>query len=247
MSSIPDDLTCPITQLLFVDPVMAEDGFTYSKSAIIEWLKKNPTSPMTREPIDKNKLAPNYNIAKRCKQYYIGAPKESSSDTIINIIPPVQIPIQIPTNNNQQLKQCYRSCCDCTVFVILCMLGMSLSYIVIGLILGALAGIDAVIGYLAISINGSKCCACWNYCWIPCWLKPAEAFLQGFTYMFTGHGVCCKCCVSCCGWDGVCFIPGLASQAVCDCALSSGPDCCAAACGKNCCHVCCCCCCNSCY
>ena len=46
-----DELVCPITQSLPVDPVTAEDGKVYERSAIVEWLAKNERSPLTNEPM----------------------------------------------------------------------------------------------------------------------------------------------------------------------------------------------------
>ena len=52
-----DELVCPITQELPVDPVTAEDGRVYERSAITEWLGKNAKSPHTNEPMG-TKLLP---------------------------------------------------------------------------------------------------------------------------------------------------------------------------------------------
>jgi len=41
------ELVCPITFSLPVDPVMAEDGKVYERSAIEEWLKQQHKSPVT--------------------------------------------------------------------------------------------------------------------------------------------------------------------------------------------------------
>ena len=41
------ELVCPITFSLPVDPVMAEDGKVYERSAIEEWLKQQRKSPVT--------------------------------------------------------------------------------------------------------------------------------------------------------------------------------------------------------
>jgi hypothetical protein len=41
------ELVCPITFSLPVDPVMAEDGKVYERSAIEEWLKQQGKSPVT--------------------------------------------------------------------------------------------------------------------------------------------------------------------------------------------------------
>ena len=38
---------CPISHLIFRNPVVAEDGFTYERKAITEWMEKKETSPMT--------------------------------------------------------------------------------------------------------------------------------------------------------------------------------------------------------
>ncbi len=42
---------CPISNEQFEDPVIAEDGQTYERSFIVTWLKKNPNSPKTRQPM----------------------------------------------------------------------------------------------------------------------------------------------------------------------------------------------------
>ena len=46
-----DELLCPITQELPLDPVTAEDGRVYERSAIEEWLATNEKSPHTNEPM----------------------------------------------------------------------------------------------------------------------------------------------------------------------------------------------------
>eukprot|EP00299_Pterocystis_sp_00344_P014758 c7329_g1_i2.p1 GENE.c7329_g1_i2~~c7329_g1_i2.p1 ORF type:complete len:186 (-),score=36.73 c7329_g1_i2:75-632(-) len=45
----PNGFYCPITHEIMDDPVTAEDGFTYERTAITAWLKDHNTSPMTRE------------------------------------------------------------------------------------------------------------------------------------------------------------------------------------------------------
>ncbi len=48
-----DEYLCPITQELMKDPViLTDDGHTYERAAIIDWLKKKPISPLTNDPID---------------------------------------------------------------------------------------------------------------------------------------------------------------------------------------------------
>jgi serine/threonine protein kinase len=52
---------CPITKEKFCDPVVAEDGHTYERDAIIKWLETDGkgTSPITRKPLNVSRLIPN--------------------------------------------------------------------------------------------------------------------------------------------------------------------------------------------
>ena len=61
-------LYCPISCERLCDPVIAADGHTYEKSAIVDWFKicaerKLPcTSPQTRELLKNKTLTPNHAI-----------------------------------------------------------------------------------------------------------------------------------------------------------------------------------------
>jgi len=50
---------CPITQDVMREPVIDKEGNTYEKSAILEWLKTNNKSPITRNVISASELIPN--------------------------------------------------------------------------------------------------------------------------------------------------------------------------------------------
>ena len=60
--------TCPITGYLMKDPVVAPDGHTYEKAALLEWerqcLTRNPhqraTTPLSRTPFTAAMLVPNH-------------------------------------------------------------------------------------------------------------------------------------------------------------------------------------------
>jgi hypothetical protein len=43
----PRSFICPITQSLFIDPVIANDGFSYERSAIERWFRTSDLSPVT--------------------------------------------------------------------------------------------------------------------------------------------------------------------------------------------------------
>lgn len=51
------NLICPITQQVFFEPVVADDGYIYEKDAINEWIKMNQISPMTRESITEKVIS----------------------------------------------------------------------------------------------------------------------------------------------------------------------------------------------
>lgn len=47
------DLCCPVSLMLFTNPVVASDGFMYNKDSLDNLLKARMVSPMTREPLKK--------------------------------------------------------------------------------------------------------------------------------------------------------------------------------------------------
>ena len=62
-TSFLDDLKCPILMDFPVDPVTADDGFTYERYEIEQWLKEKKESPLTRKKISA-KLVPNLQARK---------------------------------------------------------------------------------------------------------------------------------------------------------------------------------------
>ena len=55
----PEDLCCPITLVLFEDPVTLSDGHVYSRAAIEDWLRRgNTTSPVTGDVLESAKVVP---------------------------------------------------------------------------------------------------------------------------------------------------------------------------------------------
>jgi len=56
---IPNEYTCPITQEIMKEPVCDNEGNTYDKQAIMKWLSRNRTSPISRQPLSTADLRPN--------------------------------------------------------------------------------------------------------------------------------------------------------------------------------------------
>ncbi|CAF4092513.1 unnamed protein product, partial [Rotaria sp. Silwood2] len=63
-----ESLKCPITQELFLDPVIGDDDHTYEREAITEWLNKNGTSPITRQQMSINSLRTNYAVKRMIQE-----------------------------------------------------------------------------------------------------------------------------------------------------------------------------------
>jgi hypothetical protein len=102
-----EDLTCPITQSLFLDPVMTCDGHTYEHDAIIEWFKKHNTSPMSNIVlIDKN-FIPNITMKKLVETFIKTYPNEAperyeKSQNIENKVKNHYLNLQNNNNNNNE-------------------------------------------------------------------------------------------------------------------------------------------------
>jgi len=56
---IPEDFVCPITKDVMEDPVLANDGYTYERIAIMQYVVNEGKSPMTRQEMNEAQLMPN--------------------------------------------------------------------------------------------------------------------------------------------------------------------------------------------
>lgn len=53
-----------------IDPVMCEDGFTYERSAILEWFAKDKTtSPMTNSVLTSTNVYDNEKLKREIESY----------------------------------------------------------------------------------------------------------------------------------------------------------------------------------
>jgi len=72
-SRVPHECACPISHELFVDPVLAADGFTYERACIEEWWRRRgPQSPMTGRNVTSTTLTPNLAILVLCDELRSG-------------------------------------------------------------------------------------------------------------------------------------------------------------------------------
>jgi len=59
---LPNSFYCPITGDLMTDPVICDDGHTYERAAIAQWLATHDTSPITNLRLANKILRPNHNL-----------------------------------------------------------------------------------------------------------------------------------------------------------------------------------------
>ena len=72
MESLIQTITCPITNDVMYDPVQGNDGSTYERSAILEWLTRKQSSPTTNMPMTEGDLKVNANVRYLCDKYHAG-------------------------------------------------------------------------------------------------------------------------------------------------------------------------------
>ena len=101
---VPDEFLCPITLLLMNDPVIGSDGQTYERSAIMQWLRTNRQSPLTRQPMTIESLKPNYALKSAIARYKTQvlpkkklAPAASASTSAsVAAAAPTPAPVMVP-------------------------------------------------------------------------------------------------------------------------------------------------------
>ena len=64
-----ESFVCPINQTLMEDPVITPYGTTYERSAILNWLKKHDTDPLTKKRLSKEMLITNYALRSAIQEY----------------------------------------------------------------------------------------------------------------------------------------------------------------------------------
>ena len=85
-----DDLICPITRQVFHSPVVATDGHTYERSAIVRWITEHGTSPITRQPLHVNELQEDDYLKnmvirhQRATESIVGVKNDANNDELIS-------------------------------------------------------------------------------------------------------------------------------------------------------------------
>jgi hypothetical protein len=56
---VPKGFICPLTMDIMYDPVLDQEGNTYERRAVMEWLQHKRNSPVSRQPLNDKMLIPN--------------------------------------------------------------------------------------------------------------------------------------------------------------------------------------------
>ena len=68
--SPPEELVCPLTHELMVDPViLMGSGQTYERAPLERWLATHDTDPMTGAKLTRKDLAENVLVRSMCRRY----------------------------------------------------------------------------------------------------------------------------------------------------------------------------------
>lgn len=67
--SVPESFLCPISHEIMDDPYIDQDGNSYEKAAIMEWLAARQVSPITRRPLLPSNLVPNRVLKTLIEEY----------------------------------------------------------------------------------------------------------------------------------------------------------------------------------
>ncbi|UJR31653.1 hypothetical protein I4U23_019134 [Adineta vaga] len=76
-----NSITCCITKAILHDPVVAADGFTYEREAILNWFEHSNRSPMTNQELENLELKPNYAIKSILQLLQGTTPSTNDADT----------------------------------------------------------------------------------------------------------------------------------------------------------------------
>nr|CCA14848.1 conserved hypothetical protein [Albugo laibachii Nc14] len=72
-------LTCPITGCLMVDPVVAADGHTYEREAILHWFSTSTISPMTGSHLSTLQVFSNFTLRRLLEEHQQKLADDTSS------------------------------------------------------------------------------------------------------------------------------------------------------------------------
>lgn len=110
------------------DPVLCEDGHTYERTIIIQWLATNPTSPTTRQPMSPLRIRPNYALKAAIDQWYKNQQPVQPTYIAIPVAPAAAMttPLLVQHHHIQQPQRRSRinHCHPVLLFLYACIIGV---------------------------------------------------------------------------------------------------------------------------
>jgi hypothetical protein len=86
--SIPDEFICPISLEIMKDPVICEDGNSYERKFILDWLARSKTSPITRDPLSSERIFPNESLKAAIDNWKSEKNKKKSNNKTVKSVKP---------------------------------------------------------------------------------------------------------------------------------------------------------------
>ena len=66
---LKNSFICPISQIMMENPYITPYGTTYEKSEILKWIEKNNNDYITKKPLSKEMLVPNFILKATMTEY----------------------------------------------------------------------------------------------------------------------------------------------------------------------------------
>jgi hypothetical protein len=77
-ADIPHRMMCPITHELMRDPVLSRTGHSYERGAIVPWIAKHNSCPLTRQNLRLADLITNHNLRVEIQNWQMQHPTASA-------------------------------------------------------------------------------------------------------------------------------------------------------------------------
>ncbi|KAG7380181.1 hypothetical protein PHYPSEUDO_007661 [Phytophthora pseudosyringae] len=77
--AVPEQLICPITGCPMVDPVVAADGHSYEREAILQWFTTSDISPMTGMHMPTTQVFPNFTLRQLSEEVQAAAARRQQA------------------------------------------------------------------------------------------------------------------------------------------------------------------------
>ncbi|KAE8896715.1 hypothetical protein PF005_g6346 [Phytophthora fragariae] len=77
--TVPEQLICPITGCPMIDPVVAADGHSYEREAILQWFTNSDISPMTGMHMPTTQVFPNFTLRQLSEEVQAAATRRQQA------------------------------------------------------------------------------------------------------------------------------------------------------------------------